>query len=113
MLSEHGTLVVKCFLHLSFDEQRKRLQSRIDDPAKHWKFNPGDLVERGRWGANMDAYTDAIRRTATRIAPWWIVPSDAKPHRNLMVATLVRDALVRLHPAYPPLAAEYTSLQVV
>ncbi|MEO8937410.1 MAG: PPK2 family polyphosphate kinase [Burkholderiaceae bacterium] len=112
MLAEHGTLVVKCFLHISIGEQQMRLQSRIDDSTKHWKFNPADLVERARWSANMDAYTDAIRRTSTRIAPWWIVPSDAKPHRNLMVATLVRDALMRLNPQYPTLDPQYASLQV-
>jgi PPK2 family polyphosphate:nucleotide phosphotransferase len=112
MLSEHGTAIVKCFLHVSPDEQRKRLQERIDLPQKHWKFNPNDLVERKRWAANMAAYTDAIRNTATRIAPWWIVPSDAKDHRNLMVATIVRDALAKLDPQYPPLPAEDRGLIV-
>lgn len=112
LLSEHGTLVVKCFLHISMDEQKQRLQSRIDEPEKHWKFNPNDLVERGRWVANMDAYTDAIRKTSTRLAPWWIVPSDSKPQRNLMVATLVRDALAKLDPQYPPLPAEYRGIKV-
>jgi PPK2 family polyphosphate:nucleotide phosphotransferase len=112
MLSEHGTAIVKCFLHISPDEQKKRLQERLDDPEKHWKFNPNDLVERKRWAANMAAYTDAIRNTSTRDAPWWIVPADAKDHRNLMVATLVRDALAKLDPQYPPLPGEYRGLVV-
>ena len=105
MLVEHDMLIVKCFLHISPDEQKRRLQSRIDDPTKHWKFNPNDLVERKRWSANMAAYTDAIRATSTRLAPWWIVPADSKLQRNLMVATVVRDALARMDPQYPPLAA--------
>ena len=112
MLSEHGTAIVKCYLHISQDEQKKRLQERIDNPEKHWKFNPNDLVERKRWAANMAAYTDAIRNTATRAAPWWIVPADAKDHRNLMVATLVRDALAKLDPQYPPLPSEDIGLVV-
>jgi PPK2 family polyphosphate:nucleotide phosphotransferase len=113
LLVEHGTCVVKCFLHISRDEQRKRLQSRLDEPAKHWKFNPNDLVERKRWPANMAAYEDAIRATATKTAPWWIVPSDAKGHRNLMVATIVRDALAKLDPQYPALPAADRGLTVV
>jgi len=112
MLVEHDVLIVKCFLHISLAEQKVRLQSRLDDPKKHWKFNPNDLVERKRWGANMDAYTDAIRATSTKFVPWWIVPADSKPHRNLMVATLVRDALAKMDPQYPPLDPAYRTLVV-
>ena len=113
LLLEHETTIVKCFLHISPDEQKRRLQSRIDEPEKHWKFNPNDLVERGRWAANQAAYRDAIRRTATKDAPWWIVPSDAKQRRNLMVATLVHQALAKLDPRYPPLPAGTEGLTVV
>ncbi len=112
LLVEQGTAIVKCFLHLSPDEQKKRLQSRIDEESKHWKFNPADLVERKRWDLDMVAYTDSIRRTSTKLAPWWIVPADSKPHRNLMVATLVRDALVKIDPHYPPLAADARGIVV-
>ena len=112
LLVEHDTTIVKCFLHISLDEQKKRLQSRIDEPEKHWKFNPNDLVERGRWAANMEAFNDAIRYTSTRLSPWWIVPSDSKPHRNLMVATLVRTALAAIDPQYPPLDPKYASLVI-
>ena len=112
MLVEHDTMIVKCFLHLSPAEQKGRLQSRIDDPKKHWKFNPNDLVERKRWAANMDAYNDAIRNTSTKFVPWWIVPSDSKPHRNLMVATLVRNALAKMDPQYPALDPKYRDLKV-
>lgn len=112
MLVEHGTTIVKCFLHISKEEQKQRLQSRLDEPEKHWKFNPNDLVERARWDANMDAYVDALRETATRDAPWWIVPADRKGHRNLMVATVVRDALKAMAPQYPPLAADAVGIKV-
>ncbi len=110
LLIEHGTTIVKCFLHISKDEQKVRLQSRLDEEEKHWKFNPNDLVERGRWDANMAAYSDAIRYTATKDAPWWIVPSDNKTHRNLMAATLVRDALAKIDPQYPPLDPKYKNI---
>lgn len=112
LLIEHGTTIVKCFLHISKDEQKKRLQSRLDEKDKHWKFNPNDLVERGRWDVNMDAFTDAIRYTATKDAPWWIVPSDDNSHRNLMAATLVRDALAKIDPRYPPLDPKYRSIVI-
>ena len=112
MLAEHDTFVVKCFLHLSKDEQKVRLQSRLDSPDKFWKFNPGDLVERKRWDENLGAYTDAIRHTSTKLAPWWIVPADRKDHRNLMVATLVRNALAKLDPKYPPLPTAYRDITI-
>ena len=112
MLGEHGTVVLKLFLHLSPDEQKKRLQSRVDDPTKHWKFNPNDLVERKRWDLDLAAYREAIRHTSTKRAPWWIVPADEKAHRNLMAATLVRDTLARMDPRYPELPAEYRDLTV-
>ena len=113
LLSEHGTRIVKCYLHISLAEQKTRLQSRLGDLEKNWKFNPNDLVERGRWDKNMQAYTDAIRFTATKDAPWWIVPADDEPRRDLMVATLVRDALAALAPQYPPLKPEYRSIEIV
>ncbi len=103
MLTEQGTTIVKCFLHISPDEQKKRLEDRLTNPKKHWKFNPNDLVERKRWDANRAAYETAIRKTATKAAPWWIVPADSKDHRNLMAATIVRDALAKLDPRYPAL----------
>ena len=111
-LFEHGTHVVKCFLHLSPGEQKKRLQSRLVEEDKYWKFNPNDLVERKRWDSNRKAFTDAIRQTARRFAPWWIVPADRKAHRNLMVATVVRNTLVAMDPHYPPLDPKYREIVV-
>ncbi|CAJ0822373.1 MULTISPECIES: polyphosphate kinase 2 family protein [Ralstonia] len=101
MLAETGTTIVKCFLHISKDEQRKRLQERIDIPQKHWKFDPSDITERKLWDDYMQAYETAINATATRDAPWYAVPADSKTHRNLMVAEILLQVLEGMKPAYP------------
>lgn len=113
LLAETGTTIVKCFLHISKEEQRKRLQQRIDDPAKHWKFNPQDLEERKLWGKYRGAYEAALRKTATPHAPWYVVPSDSKTHRNLMVSTILLDTLRQLAPEGPPPNPAYRGLRVV
>ncbi|MGZ8620439.1 MAG: PPK2 family polyphosphate kinase, partial [Actinomycetota bacterium] len=77
-----GTTIVKCFLHISYDEQRERLLARLDDPDKHWKFNEADIDERARWADYQAAYEDAIRRCSTEVAPWYVVPADRKWYRN-------------------------------
>ena len=105
MLADEGTTIIKVFLHISKDEQRRRLQQRIDDPAKHWKFDHGDVAERAHWDAYQRAYADAIGETSTVHAPWFIVPSDRKWYRNLVVSTLLIDALERLDLRYPESAA--------
>ena len=102
MLVETGTVVLKFFLHISKDEQRVRLQTRLDDPTKHWKFALGDLEDRKHWDAFQVAYSAMIAATGTACAPWTVVPADSKTHRNLVVATRVKDALVRLKLRYPP-----------
>jgi len=102
MLCESGTVVLKFLLHISKDEQRLRLQERLDDPTKHWKFAAGDLEERKSWDAYQAAYSDAVAATGTPWAPWTIVPADSKTHRNLMIAQSVKEALVRLKLRYPP-----------
>ena len=101
LLSETGTLVLKFMLHISFDEQRERLQERIDDPAKHWKFNISDLDTRKQWKQYQKAYGALLNATSTPWAPWTVVPANSKNHRNLMIATLVRDALKNLSLRYP------------
>jgi PPK2 family polyphosphate:nucleotide phosphotransferase len=101
MLSDEGVTVVKCFLHISRDEQARRLQARVDDPHKRWKFRHGDLDERARWDDYAEAYEIALSRTSTDAAPWYVVPADHKWYRNLVVATLVRDTLVRLDMQWP------------
>ncbi|MDB5743933.1 MAG: hypothetical protein JWR68_2248 [Polaromonas sp.] len=102
MLSETGTVILKFMLHISFEEQRARLQERIDDPTKHWKFALGDLEARKQWKPYQQAYEDLLNATSTPWAPWTVVPADSKTHRNLMIATLVRSALQRLDLQYPP-----------
>jgi len=93
LLAETGTTVLKCYLHISKAEQKQRLQARLDDPAKRWKFNPGDLETRSKWKRYLAAYETALSATSTATAPWYVIPADSKSNRNLMVATLVRDAL--------------------
>ena len=102
MLTEHGTVICKFMLHISKDEQLERLQERLDDSTKHWKFDVGDLDVRKQWDRYMDAYESAIAATGTSWAPWTIVPADSKTHRNLMIATVVRDTLQGLKLRYPP-----------
>ena len=97
-----GLTIVKVMLHISPDEQRQRLLDRLDDPAKYWKYNPGDLAERARWDAYQQAYQDALTKCSTAAAPWHVVPADRKWYRNWAVATLVRDAFAGIGPQYPP-----------
>ena len=99
LLTETGTVVLKCMLHISKDEQRKRLQSRIDEPDKHWKFSVGDLAVREKWDVYQRAYEKALRATSTPDAPWYVIPADSKRHRNLMIAQLLVKTLkdMKLH----------------
>jgi PPK2 family polyphosphate:nucleotide phosphotransferase len=93
MLAETGTTIMKVFLHISKDEQRARLQARLDDPEKRWKFDPNDLKARERWDAYQRAYEDAIKATDADHAPWYVVPSDSKTHRNLIIANLLLETM--------------------
>lgn len=88
-----GTRVVKCFLHISPEESRERQLARLDDPTKHWKFNPGDIDERVHWDEYLDAYQDALERCGTAEAPWYIVPADRKWYRRWAVAQLLIEEL--------------------
>jgi polyphosphate kinase 2 (PPK2 family) len=101
LLTETGTVVCKFLLHISKEEQRVRLQERLDDPSKRWKFAVGDLDVRKQWGAYQQAYSAAIGATGTPWAPWTIVPADSKTHRNLMIATILKRTLEGLKLRYP------------
>lgn len=92
-LVEGGTSVLKCMLHISVDEQKDRLQERLDNPEKHWKYNPGDLDERALWDDYRTAYEVALERTNTEAAPWYVVPADKKWFRNLAVGQLLLETL--------------------
>ncbi len=96
-----GTTVVKCMLHISADEQRERLLARLDDPTKHWKFNPGDVDERERWPDYRAAYEIALERTNTDAVPWYVVPSDRKWYRNLAIGGLLLQTLRLMAPQWP------------
>ncbi|MDP0491913.1 MAG: polyphosphate kinase 2 family protein [Verrucomicrobiota bacterium JB023] len=102
MLAEEGTTIVKIFLHISKDEQRERLQARLDNPAKHWKFNPDDLKDRARWDDFMETYEDVIEKTSTDYAPWYVVPANRKWYRNLCVARIMVETLKKLDLKFPP-----------
>jgi len=96
LLEDSGTVIIKCYLHISRDEQKRRLQERIDDPSKHWKLQASDFEDRKLWPDFMKAYEDAIAATSTKNAPWYIVPADSKPHRDLFIASLLVQTLNKL-----------------
>ncbi len=102
MLAEEGTRIVKINLHISNEAQRTRLQDRVDDPNKRWKFRSGDLEDRKQWPAFMRAYEAAINETSTDLAPWFVVPAERKWVRNLAVARIVHHALADMDPQLPP-----------
>ena len=102
MLAEGRTNIVKVFLHISKEEQRRRLQSRLDDPNKRWKFSRADLQERGYWDDYQRAYEAALSRCNTKHAPWYIVPANHKWYRNLVISRILRKTLEKMAPQYPP-----------
>jgi PPK2 family polyphosphate:nucleotide phosphotransferase len=112
MLAEEGTTIVKIFLHISKDEQKKRLESRLNNPAKHWKINPDDLADRARWSEFMAAYEDVIGKTSTEHAPWYIVPADRKWYRNLCVARIMLDTLKKLNMEFPAIDWDPGTLKI-
>lgn len=101
MLTENGTTILKFMLHISKDEQKERLQERLNDPHKHWKFNPGDLDDRKDWDAYQDAYETMLHRCSTDHAPWFVIPADRKWARNAAIASIVKATLEEMDPKYP------------
>jgi polyphosphate kinase 2 (PPK2 family) len=104
MLVSEGVTIVKFFLHISKAEQKRRLEARLADPTKHWKFNPNDVKEREFWGVYQEAYEDALRECSTKHAPWYVVPSDKKWFRNCVVSDILVRTLKEMKPQYPPAA---------
>lgn len=113
MLAETGTVLMKFFLHISRAEQKQRLEERLADPNKHWKFDPQDLEERKYWDDYQDAYTQAIGETDANHAPWYVIPADSKTHRNLAIGSIVLETMEDMQLAYPPPHPEYAKLKVV
>ena len=111
-LGENGVVTLKFMLHISKDEQRERLQERLDDPAKHWKFNPGDLEDRALWDDYQQAYETMLDRCSTAHAPWRVVPADKKWRRNAIVASVVRTKLEEMDPQYPKADFDLTTIEV-
>ena len=100
-LAARGTTIVKCFLHISFDEWRERQLARLDDPSKHWKYNPADLGDAALWDEYLGAYEDALGKCSTAAAPWHVIPADRKWHRNLAVTRLLVEHLEALGLEWP------------
>jgi PPK2 family polyphosphate:nucleotide phosphotransferase len=101
-LAAAGTRIVKLYLHISKEEQAERFQARLDDPSKRWKFRKGDLDERARWDDYIAAFEEAISRTSTDAAPWYVVPADRKWYRNWAVSRILCETLTDMDPQYPP-----------
>jgi len=102
LLADEGTTIAKFYLHISKDEQKERLQSRLNEPEKNWKFSTGDLEERKLWEKYQSAFTDMLAETSTDHAPWYVIPADRKWFRNLLISRIVVDDLEGLNMAYPP-----------
>jgi PPK2 family polyphosphate:nucleotide phosphotransferase len=113
MLAETGTVIIKIFLHISKEEQRERLQQRLDDPHKQWKFDPNDITQRKLWDDYQQAYEQAIRETDADHAPWYVVPANSKTQRNLIVASLLLETMENLKLSFPAPDPDLTSFKVV
>ena len=113
MLAEEGTTIVKIFLHISKEEQAVRLQERLDDAAKHWKFAAADLAVREHWDDYQAAYEEAIRETSTDDAPWYVIPADRKWYRNWAILQVLLATMQRLDPQFPPEEEGLEKLKVV
>jgi PPK2 family polyphosphate:nucleotide phosphotransferase len=111
-LSENGVTILKFYLHISKDEQKKRLQERIDDPKKRWKFNAGDLEERAWWNDYMKAYEIVLRRCSTSRAPWYVIPANRNWYRNAIVAHILRRTLEGLDLKYPKPTGDFSKIVV-
>lgn len=112
MLTENGTMIVKLFLHISKDEQKRRFEERISEPHKHWKFNVADLEERKHWDEYQQAYETLLEECGTRWAPWTIVPADKKWYRNLVVAESIVEKLESLDMKWPPPAFDLSKVVI-
>ncbi len=112
LLADEGTTIVKIYLHISKDEQRKRLERRLARPDKRWKFDKGDLDDRGLWDSYIEAYQDAITETSMEHAPWYVIPANRKWYRDLVVASLLIATLERMDPRYPEPDEDLDGLEV-
>jgi PPK2 family polyphosphate:nucleotide phosphotransferase len=112
LLAESGTTLLKFFLYIDLDEQKQRLQARLDDPTKQWKFNVGDLKERKLWADYMEAYREVLENTSTAFAPWYVVPANHKWYRDLLISTILIQTLEGLRLQYPPPAQDLAGVVI-
>ncbi|MFZ6751164.1 PPK2 family polyphosphate kinase [Undibacterium sp. Ren11W] len=113
MLSETGTVILKFFLHISKAEQKQRLEERLSDSDKNWKFDPNDLVDREHWDEFQSAYSEVVMATDSHHAPWYIIPADSKTQRNLAIAHIVTEKLESMKLAYPPANPALSKIKVI
>jgi PPK2 family polyphosphate:nucleotide phosphotransferase len=113
MLLNQGTRILKFFLNISKEEQKKRLEDRLEDPKKHWKFNPADLSERAKWHQYQKYYEAAIQATSTQEAPWYIIPANHKWFRNQVVAQVVLATLKKMNPQFPPMPKSFDPKKII
>jgi PPK2 family polyphosphate:nucleotide phosphotransferase len=111
-LAENDTRILKFFLLISRDEQRSRFQTRLEDPTKHWKWSSGDLDARSRWDDYLAAYTDALARCSTDVAPWFVVPADRKWYRNLAVAEILAETAADMTPSWPSAKEDLSAIVI-
>lgn len=111
LLADSGTRVLKFYLHISQEEQKERLQARLDHPAKHWKFNVGDLEERALWDRYTGAYEDALT-TSTEAAPWYVIPADRKWFRNVLISEVLVDTLEQMNPQFPSVSFDASAIKI-
>lgn len=112
LLADNHTIILKFFLHISEDEQKRRLQARLDDADKHWKFSTGDISERAFWAQYQAAYEDILSHTSKKNAPWFVIPSDHKHFRNLAISGIITDALESLKLKYPKPTIDVSTIKL-
>jgi PPK2 family polyphosphate:nucleotide phosphotransferase len=112
MLSEEGTKVLKFYLHIDLDEQKERLQARLDDPKKNWKFSRADLKERKLWDDYTKAYEDVLSKTSTDWAPWYVIPANRKWYRNLVIASIMVETLKEFNMEYPEAESDLSNVTI-
>ena len=112
LMANEGTTILKFFLHIDKDEQKERLQARLDEPDKHWKFSLGDLEERKLWNQYMAAYKDVLNKTSTPWAPWYVIPANRKWYRDLVISTILVNTLKKLDMHYPEPKDDLTNVVI-
>jgi PPK2 family polyphosphate:nucleotide phosphotransferase len=112
LLADEGTTILKFYLHISKEEQRERLQARLDDPAKHWKFDIGDLAQRKLWDDYLAAYETAISETSTEAAPWYVIPANRKWYRNLAISQIMVRTLQELNMDFPEAEDDLSTVEI-